>query len=283
MTLKTIHDKEDEIPEEYRSLYTQKGEKWELTGIEGVRTAADVERVTTSLKKERDDHKATKAALSGWTGLGLEVDDVQKTLDRVPELEAAAGGKLDDAKIEEIATKRAEGILKSKLTPLERELAKTAKERDELAQAVGSFREKETRRTIHDRMRSALKASKALPEAEEDALLLGEHLLEITEEGDVVTRENGRGIPVGLDPAGLLAELQEKRPHWWPASQGGGAKGSAGGGGLGGGKNPWAAESWNMTEQGRIVREKGLDHANGIAARAGTTVGGPKPRPKATR
>lgn len=279
--IETSYASEDDIPEQYRDLFTQKGESWELTGVRGMKTAADVERLTTSLKKEREEHKATKAAAGAWAELG-DLEDVQAKLDRLPELEAAADGKLDDDKIAEIANKRAEALVRGKLSPLERELAKAKKEREELAGVVDEYRGKETRRTIHDRMRAALKAAKTIPEAEEDALLLAERVLEVTEDGDVLTREGVNGIPAGLDPAALLGELQEKRPHWWPASQGGGARGSGGGGGTGG-KNPWTAEGWNMTEQGRVVREKGMEHAQRLASAAGTKVGGTKPAPKATR
>lgn len=278
-TLKAIHDSLDEIPEEFQGLYTEKGGRYELTGIAGVKTQADIDRLQVSLKKERDEHKATRATLSAWSELG-DLDAVQTTLDRIPELEAAAGDKLDDAKVEEIAQKRAEAMLKTKLSPLERELAKATKERDELTGVVTDFRERETRRSIHDHLRRAMKSAKTIPEAEEDILLLGERVFEVTEEGGVVTRELN-GVSPGLDPASWLGEMQDRRPHWWPASVGGNAGGSGGGGGLGGAKNPWSATGWNMTEQGRIVREKGLEAASRLAHAAGTTVGGSRPQPKA--
>lgn len=277
--LKAQYDKQEDIPqsiEDFRGLFIEKGGKWELTGIVGMQTDGNVARLETSLKKERDEHKETKAKLAVWGDYKHE--DVVAKLDRIPELEAAAGGKLDDAKIDELANKRVEATLKSRLAPIERESAKVKKERDELAATVDEFKGKEVRRTIHDRTRAALTAAKVLAEAQEDALMLAERVFEVTEDGNVVTKE-GSGVPQGLDPAAWLSEIQPKRPHWWPASSGGGARGSSGGGGFGG-KNPFSAEHWNMTEQGKVLRDKGKEAAERLASAAGTTVGGAKPAAK---
>jgi len=42
--------------------------------------------------------------------------------------------------------------------------------------------------------------------------------------------------------------------------------------------NPWKAETWNVTEQGNIVRTDRA-RADKLAAAAGTKVGGLKPKP----
>jgi hypothetical protein len=43
--------------------------------------------------------------------------------------------------------------------------------------------------------------------------------------------------------------------------------------------NPWTYENWNLTEQGRFFVAFGLVKCEQLAAAAGTTVGGPKPKP----
>lgn len=276
MTLKAVHATLEEIPEEFQSLYTEKAGKFELTGIQGVKSQADIDRLDASLKKERDDHKATKTAGAIWGD--LDHADVVAKLDRIPELEAAGAGKLDEAGIEEIVGRRVEGTLRSKLAPVERQLATITKERDTFATENEGFRQGNTKRKIHDVVRAALTESKVIPEAHEDALFLAERVMEVTEEGNVVTRDNV-GVPPGLDPAGWLGEIQPKRSHWWPASSGGGARGSGGGGSFGG-KNPFSREHWNMTAQGQMVTTKGDEYAARMAKAAGTTVGGLKPPAK---
>ena len=280
--LKALYDKADDIPEaveDFRALFTEKNGKFELTGIAGVQTPANVARLETSLSKERTDHKATKATLAVWGD--LVHDDVQKSLDRIPELEAAAGGALDDAKIEEIVNRRVEGVIKSKLSPLERANKKLLEGNAELTTANEGFTVANTRRTIGDDVRRALVKAKVVPEAHDDALMLGERVFEVTEEGKVVTRDNV-GVAPGLDAEGWLTEIQDKKPHWWPASISGGALGSRGPGTALGGKNPWSPQSWNMTEQGRYLRANGMEKAKRLAEAANSHVGAATPTKPST-
>ncbi len=278
--LKAIHDNVDEIPEPFRELYTEKGGKWELTGISGIKTQADVDRVKASLDKERDEHKETKTALSGWSALG-ELDDVQGKLDRFPELETAAKGKLDEADIEEIVSRRVESTIRSKLAPVERERDTFRKERDDALEENAGFRKDRTTRKIHDTTRAALVKTKARDVAFEDALLHADRLFEETEDGQVLTRE-GVGVDQGITPEAWLSTLRDTnaKPHWFGDSVGGGARGSGGGGGVIGGANPFSHDGWDMTKQGQLLKEHGREYVARLAKAAGTTVGGPRPAPK---
>ena len=101
---KAIYDSVDDIPESvdnFRELFTEKGGRFELTGFTGIKTEADVARIQAGAEKERNDHKATKEKFSIWSD--LDHAEVMAKLDRIPELEAAADGKLDVAMIEELA------------------------------------------------------------------------------------------------------------------------------------------------------------------------------------
>ncbi|AAT69542.1 gp66 [Alphaproteobacteria phage PhiJL001] len=279
MPLTAVMDTLEGVDESIAALYTQKGEKFELTGIAGVKTQADVDRLTTSLNKEREEHKTTKASLGVWGELNHE--EVMAKLDKIPELEAAAAGKLDEAAIEEIVNKRVQGTIATQTAPLERQVAALTKERDEFAAQNEGFRSKDRTRNIHDAVRKELVDKKVIPEAHDDALMLADRIFEVREDdGAIVTRDNV-GVTPGITPDLWLQEIQEKRPHWWPASQGGGAGGGQGGGGVGSGaSNPFTAEGWNVTEQGNILRLKGREHAERMAKAAGTTVGGKKPAPR---
>jgi hypothetical protein len=268
MRLKAILDTLEGLPEHFHELYTEKNGKFELTGIDGVKTQADVDRVNEALRKERADHKKTKERADAWGE--LNPDDVLPKLDRIEELEAAAKGKIDEKKIDEIV----EGRVKSKMAPLEREKAKLVAERDQLAASVAEYQAKDRQRTIHDAVRKAATEGKVVATAVDDVLLLAERLFDVSEDGKVVTRDNV-GVTPGVEPSVWLTETQEKRPHWWGPSAGGGAQGSKGGG-MGGGSNPFSREHWNMTEQGRILRENPA-RAEQLAKSAGTSVGGQMP------
>lgn len=276
--LKDVHDKIDEIPEAFRELYTEKGGKYELTGITGVKTSADVARINTSLEKERNEHAATKAKLATWGE--LVHDDVVKKLDRIEELEAAAGNKLDEAKLEELANKRAEGIVKTRVAPLERQLKMLEKEKTELLDSNTKLSAKDRTRNREDTLRPLLIEAKVLPEHHEDVLMYAERHLELSGDGKWIVKDGIPGVTAGSLPRDWLAELIEKRPGWLPGSNGGGARGSGPGIGILGGPNPWAHDTWNMTAQGAYLRTHGKDKAEAAAKAVGTKVGGPRPAAK---
>jgi len=284
--LRGIYDSQDSIPETItienaRELFTERDGKWELTKLPDLQPSTSVSRLETAKAREVQEHAATKAKLQdlidGWGD--LTPDEVRAKLDRMPELEAAAEGKLDDDKIGELAEKRAAAKLQATLAPKERELAKISKERDDLLELVDGYRSADRERKIGDATRIAARAAKVLDTAEEDALFLAQSHLEVREDdGAIVTKEGltlgGKSIPAGLDAAAWLAEIQESRPHWWPPSQGAGARGS--GGGPKGGVNPWKPETWDATAQGKIAAERGTEAANRLAAAAGIKVGDTK-------
>lgn len=264
--LNVSYNAEDEIPSEYAALYSEKDGKWVLTGIAGIKTSEDVARLQESLRKEREDHKATKMKLQAFDG--MDAEELQTKLDRIAELEAAAGGKLDEGKINEMVEAR----LRSRTAPLERKITQLEQDLGTKDTEIKTFVQKEQTRTIHDHIRKAAKKANLLDSAIEDALVLGERVLTVNENNEVVTRDNVGTTP-GVLPEVWLTELQSTRPHWWPESVGAGANG---GKGLKIGSNPFTAENWNMTEQGRIVRENPTKAAQ-LAKLAGTTIGGPKP------
>lgn len=253
---------ESDIPAGYESLYTEKDGKWILTGIKGLKTQEDINRQLEANRKIRDELKSAKALLAKFGD--LDPDEVISKLDRVDELEAqlaAGGGKPDEAKINELVEAR----VKARLTPVEREKARLERELAEKDKLVTDYSTKERQRTIGDQLRAAATKANVRATALEDILLIGQHVFEITDDGLVQTKD---GIPAEV----WLTEQQNTRPHWWPESSGTGATG----GGAGGGKNPFTAAHWNMTEQGAIYRQNPA-RAEQLAKAAGTTVGGPKP------
>jgi hypothetical protein len=270
MAFKMVLDSLDGLAAEVAAEYVEKDGKYVIQ-VEGMKTEEDVRKVQNSLTAARTEANTLKQRLSL---LGdRKVEDVVAQLDRIPELEAAAKGKLDDAAIDQIVETR----IKSKLAPVERERDTLKTQLAEKDQVIGQFTEKEKVRKIHKQVREAAKTAGILDEAVEDALLLADRTFELTEDGLAVVKE-GTSFGAGLQPKDWLSDLQTKRPHWWGESSGGGAGGNRQGGGAGG-KNPFTAENWNMTEQGKIYNENPT-RAETLAKAAGTTVGGPKPAAK---
>lgn len=248
MVLKVKYEAAEDIPAGFETLYTEKDGNWVLTGIEGLKTSEDTTKLTDALAKERKEHKATKDKLAAFKDLTPE--QLKKDQEELEELRIrveAGEGKMDKEAVEKLVDSK----VKIKLAPVE-------KERDDLRAAVAekdgtinTLNSTITRSRIETEVRKVAESLKVVPTAIDDAVELANKFLEVQEDGSIVTREVGSTVG-GLTAKDWLEEMKDKRPHWWPASQGGGGKG---------GKdvehfpnNPWSKEHENLTEQGRIMR-----------------------------
>lgn len=264
--LELSYSSEDEIPENAREYYTEEGGVWILTGVKGG-GKKNIERLEASLRKERNDHKQTKTTFSRVQG--LDIDELLRRNDEYEELKLRAEGNLDDKKVDELVETR----IKARLTPLQRELQQTKEmltgvttERDEL---IG----KEKSARIKSALRKAARTAKVVDSAIEDVEQLGASLFELDDNGNIIARE-GTGLTPGIDPAMWLSDVKDKKPHWFPGSYGGGAKGGKGGMGSDG-DNPWSADGWNLTAQGRILKEN-PERAKRMASMHGVDLKNPK-------
>jgi hypothetical protein len=271
MSFEVKYDSANTVPSEVKHLYKDDGTgSYVLLGAGEVKTAKDVANVQEGLRKERDAHKETKKKLQAFNG--MDPEQVQSKLDRIAELEAAAGGKLDENKINEMVEVR----IKSRTAPLERQINKLTEDNTTYIGEIESYKKKDIRRKIRDSVFKAATDAKLRTTAIEDALLMGERIFTVDENDKVVTKDNV-GVTPGVDSTVWLTEVKNSRPHWWPESQGVGASG--GSGANGGGNNPFSAEHWNMTEQGKLVKEN-IERAEQMAKAAGTTIGGSRPQAK---
>ena len=77
------------------------------------------------------------------------------------------------------------------------------------------------------------------------------------------------GNPIGIDD--VLKPLRESLPHLFKTENKPNGYNPAGGSGSGGIVNPWKKESFNMTEQGKILRNDPVQ-AKQLASAAGITL-----------
>lgn len=271
MAFKMELDSLDGLPEEVAKEYVEKDGKFVIQ-VEGMKTQEDVNRVQQSLNAERTAHAALKEKVKTTFG-DEKFETIREKLDKLPELEAAAEGKLDETKITSIV----EGRLKAKTAPLERELTNVKNENAALKERVATFETKEKGRTIADQIRAEAQKAKMLDGAIEDAVFLGSSVMELQDDGVAVVKA-ATGFTEGLSAKDFVAQLQEKKPHWWGQTQGGGAGGNRGGG-PSASNNPFSHEHWNMTEQGKLIRAD-RSRAEQLAKAAGTEIGGKRPAPK---
>lgn len=283
--LKTIYEKAEEIPEGYSELYVERNGKFELTGIEGVKTQTDLDKLNEALRKERADHKASKDALAKWGD--LNPDEIPAQLEELNEVKAQLATATKDGKINEgavqerieAAVTRAVGPLQRDKASLEKQLAAKDAAIKEKASEVENLHGTIKRNRLEGILRDTAIAAKILPTAIDDAVMVGINHFEQLEDGRIVTKD-GVGLTPGLDPKEWAKDMQERRPHWWPPSVGGGARG--GGAPLGrNAENPWSAEGWNVTKQGQYHRQFGEAKAAEAAKSVGSFIGATKPPAKA--
>lgn len=272
--LELFYNSAEDIPEGYADLYTEKDGKWLLTGIKGMKTEEDTNKLSKSLREERAAHKATKDKLAKLGGDDVDIDDVVSQLDELEDLrarvEAGEGGKVDDAKLEELVEAR----IKRQLRPIERERDQLKSRNQELEGENGELKTTINNGTIESRLRELATNEKVVGSAMDDIIFMGTHLFEVAEDGAIVAREGARGVEAGITPDVWLGDMKEKRPHWWPQSQGGGAGG--GRDGAGAGSNPWSAKAWDLDAQGAMVRQDRAK-AERLAKAAGSKIGAVTP------
>ena len=267
------YDNMEAVPEAFRPLYADVNGKAQLSFVKGVKHETDVNTVKEALRKERADHDAVKKSFAPWST--LKHDEVTAKLARIEELEAAAAGKIDEKKLEEIVGNR----VKQKVDPLNITLGEKDKAIAEREAKILELTGQITDRNRNEAVRAAATKSKVHATAVSDVERAAADMMEFDEDGKLVTKANIPGIAAGLDADGFLKAMFDLRPHWWPESMGGGA----GGGGPKGGStanNPWSAAHWNVTEQGKVTLEKGRAHAEALAKSAGSFFGAMTPPAK---
>lgn len=282
--LKTIYETQADIPEGYADLFTEKGGKFELTAVEGVKTQADIDRVNAALVKERNDHKVVREKLQAFgeidpASLPAQQEELAELKAKLETLEAQGNDQLVKVQAQiDAAVNRAVGPVNREKESLSRQLETARKavadKEAEVAKLNADIESEHVRLAIRD----AAIAAKVLPTAIDDAVLVGERMFE-TVDGKLLTKGDN-GITPGLNPKEWAKEMEEKRPHWFPTSVGGGAQGGKGGGSSMK-DNPFTADNWDVTKQGQLYKADPAKAAQ-MAERAGVKIGATRPaKPRA--
>lgn len=279
MPLAAIVEKLDDVPEAFRELYSERNGKFEFTGVTGLKTQADIDRLSESLTKERSDHKTVKQELATVkNGLGswsaLKPEEIAANIDGYDALKLAAESA-GNVNAEEVG-KRVQAELSRHTAPLERKIKELGDNLGTATEQIVGYQGKDRQRAIHDAVRKARIGSNVRETAEDDVLLLAEQMFDVGEDGRVTTKD-GVGVTPGVEPDVWLTEMQPKRPHWWPDSFGGGSKGGNRNGNTAI-ENPWGpGKLWNITKQMAYVKEHGEEKAAQLAGLAGSHLGATAP------
>lgn len=254
MTLKSVYDTIDDVPEALREYYPEDNGKFVFAGVENWKPQAEFEKLNTALTAERKVSKQFKDAAAVWESkfTGKSPEEIIAQLERIPVLEAESQGKVDSKKLESIV----ETTAKQRMAPLEHEINKLKASIIEREQEISAFKAADRRRTIHDAVRSVASkegfqpSSYASPEG--SLMLIAERYLTINSVGDVVMGDDVKPYTPGLGIREALVEIRLQHPYLAIPSAGGGATGNNGTGNNGPNNNPF--KSNNLQERGAFIK-----------------------------
>lgn len=259
MALKYLLENLEELPENLREHYREEGGKFYLEA-EGLRPAADVEKLTNALTAERKEKKEYKDKFSSWETrfTGKTPDEVAAQLERIPLLEADSQKSVDKSKLNEII----DTTVRQRVAPLDHEITKLKQTIVERETEIAQFKASERRRTLHDAVR-AVAVKEGFQEStyangEGALMLIAERNFTITDMGDIVVADESKILTPGLGLREALVEIKNQQPYLAKQSLGGGAPGSNGGSG-GTGANVFRSN--DMTARGKFIRENAKDPA----------------------
>jgi hypothetical protein len=228
--LNMIVDSLDELPEDVRAEYEERDGKFQLQ-VSGAFSKIDRDKLTESLRKERD---ISKTAGAGVKAFGTWTPETIHTLEGERDqlsIELAASKK-EGGPTDEDIDKIVEARVVARLAPVERKLNQSTElvqsltgERDSLAKA-------QTKGKILRAVVGAFGAKDlgANPDASVDVELWAAGNFEVDDDGKVVSKD-GPGIVPGLNPGEVFKDMRDnnQRPHWFGRTVGAGASGSDGG------------------------------------------------------
>ena len=268
-----------EPPKEYRELYTEADDgsfALDFSRFRGIKRPSEFEAMEGAKRQEIEKRRQAvdrAAALEKKWGQ-LDYDDVMSQLDSIPALKAAAEGKFDKAEMDREVQRLVAANLTSETAPLKRELATAVEDLETANSTIAELREWKASRELKDVLQPLL-VKKVVPEHFEDVMLYAQAELHKPEGSDkYVVREGVEGT-AGLSVDMWLEDKLRVKPGWLPASKGAGLTGSSGN--MGVAENPWSHDDWNVTKQGKYLREHGPEKAKKLAQMAGTDVGGLRP------
>jgi len=209
MKLEMIYASKDLIPEGKDDLYTEQDGQFVFTGIDGIKTQTDLDKLQGALQNERDAHKATKQELN---------QKIQEANGKVSDLE----GKVKE--FEGKDQKPGEGKPGDPNDPnylaLKAELAKTNQALETIQEEKKALADQQRRSKILETMRKEA-TGKIRPEAISDLELHASNF-DLTDSGQIVQKETGTSF------GDWFSQTLESKPHWKPGNKPSGASGGTG-------------------------------------------------------
>jgi len=208
----------------------------------------EIGRLRKHSQKLLDEKKVLKTNLDKFEGIDLEsMTKMMEQFENNEEAQLLANGKFDD-----VMNRRTE---KMRLN-FENKIEELTNQNTELQNERSGLQNKYNDAVVNNYLRAAAEQANVLPSAIDDVLARAKGTFSVLDNGDLEARDSDGNLrTVGnkqLTPELFVDSLKETAPHYWPASQSGGANGGAGGGGKQ--VNPFikGSKDYNITEQARL-------------------------------
>lgn len=254
-SLKAILDNLDDAPESERGYYVEKNGKFvlDLVNVESHPNVLALQnahnRTKESNKKLSDELKALKDKIAGLPD-DFDPEEFTRIKAKLEEYEADPTKKPDKATADLTAART---MLEQKIANMEKKHANEIKAKDEIIAKKHAFI---TRLLVDDGLTKSLLEAGVKPSFMKAAKAMLREGVEVSEDDGeyeaVVQTDMG---PVSIDKFVSDWASSDEGKEFIPAPKGGDAGGVTGGrNNARDEKNPWKKETWNLTEQGRIVR-----------------------------
>lgn len=272
MELADSYENLNAVPPEQLALYVEKDGKAVLD-LTQTKSKGDFDRYATALR----------ARLADATGDLKTVQTQGMTREEIMTAITEAAAKLGKPNGDARPGKQGDGDpeLEGRVHDLEREL-KATKDKLEVAETAGQAAKNEaTSNTIKNTLTGSAVKTGVRPEAVDSLVELVAKSFEVSGDGGVVTKLEGKlpaGVTPNSDPEAFFSAVKRapEFAFFWPGSKGGGATPPGGGGAGGDASNPWSSKGWNLTEQAKAVRAD-RTNAEALAKQAGSFIGATKP------
>ena len=227
-------------------------------------TQAEVEALTQGLQKKNQelisDKKGLRDKLSQFDGI-----DPERAKSMFKQVEDEEERKLlEDGKVDAVFEKRT--------SALRNNFQKQLQDRDTRLTASEQRANKLSQLAVNGALSSAATTAGALPESLEALQAMAKGVFVTDEDGAVVALDTDGDVVYGKDPskplstAEWLESIKERMPHLFHQPNGIGSM--SGRNTQITAKNPFAKETFNLTEQGKMLRENPAQ-AQQLAAQAG--------------
>ncbi|MEJ8571235.1 hypothetical protein [Microbaculum marinum] len=272
MKLKAIVENLDDVPAEYQDLYEEKDGKFVLKLENDIREHPSVAALQNAFERQKTENRDLKAKIADLErkveGLPDDFDpqEYDQLKQRIEELEADDNDGKDKDRDKEEAVNRVREKYEQKLERAKRDREESDRQKDEENAAL---REQLRNSTISTSLNEAMEQANIDPKFRKAVrAILRDQVKVIDKDGDPFAV-----VETDLDPEQPLAAYVAE---WGDSDEGkiyvgkpvgGGANGNDRRGG-GSAKNPWKDDQWNLTEQGRIIKED-RQKADRLAREAG--------------